>query len=338
MPKVICIGSVAKDIFYPICDGLVMETPEDITAKRKIAFELGAKYLVDDSFEALGGGAANVSVGLAKLGIESVACGRIGNDEIGRWIREELISNGVSDGLIQADKDGRSDSSLILAHGPTKDRIIFYNRDANENLAIEQEALRSEYFFVSSLSGNLGNSWEDKLKLILDTVEREKVRLVLNPGQRNIAEGHELIIEAVAISEILILNKDEAIGIVLAANPSVTQSELDSETSLIEQLKGMGPEIVVLTDGCRGAWVGGHGKIFYAEPLDLGVIDTTGAGDAFSSAFLAASIKGLGPDKALAWGIINSASVVRYYGSHEGLLSETEIMDRLDGVSLKELT
>ncbi len=65
-PEVICIGSVSQDIFFPTSEGIVIETPEDITAKQKIAFELGGKYKVQDRYEAVGGVAANVSQGLAR--------------------------------------------------------------------------------------------------------------------------------------------------------------------------------------------------------------------------------------------------------------------------------
>jgi sugar/nucleoside kinase (ribokinase family) len=71
MEKIICIGSSAKDIFFPTNEGKIFETPKDITSQRKIAFELGAKYHIENRFESLGGCAVNVACGLRRLGIES---------------------------------------------------------------------------------------------------------------------------------------------------------------------------------------------------------------------------------------------------------------------------
>jgi len=85
MNKVICIGSASKDVFFPTSKGIVTETPEDLTAQKKITFELGAKYQIDDRYEAPGGVAANVAQGISRLGVEVGCCSKIGNDEIGKW-------------------------------------------------------------------------------------------------------------------------------------------------------------------------------------------------------------------------------------------------------------
>ena len=55
MSTIICIGSAAKDIFFPTGEGILLHTPEDVEAQEKVAFEVGAKYQVDDRFESLGG-------------------------------------------------------------------------------------------------------------------------------------------------------------------------------------------------------------------------------------------------------------------------------------------
>ena len=39
MSRVICVGSTAKDIFFPMAEGEFFDTPEDVMAQRKVAFE-----------------------------------------------------------------------------------------------------------------------------------------------------------------------------------------------------------------------------------------------------------------------------------------------------------
>ena len=68
MKQVICIGSGSKDIFFPTTEGITQETPDDLTAQKKIIFELGAKYHIDNRFESLGGCAVNQACGLRRLG------------------------------------------------------------------------------------------------------------------------------------------------------------------------------------------------------------------------------------------------------------------------------
>ena len=61
----------------------------------------------------------------------------------------------------------------------------------------------------------------------------------------------------------------------------------------------------------------------YPDPSDP--VDRTGAGDAFASTFTAAIALGKTPDEALAWGPINSMSVVQYVGAQKGLLSREQL-------------
>jgi ribokinase len=58
-------------------------------------------------------------------------------------------------------------------------------------------------------------------------------------------------------------------------------------------------------------------------------VDRTGAGDAFTSTFVAAIIKGNSIEGALQWAPINSMSVVQKVGAQAGLLSEKELEDYL---------
>lgn len=65
----------------------------------------------------------------------------------------------------------------------------------------------------------------------------------------------------------------------------------------------------------------------YPDPADP--VDRTGAGDAFASTFTAAIALGFTPAEALAWGPINSMSVVQYIGAQKGLLSRAQLEEFL---------
>ena len=62
----------------------------------------------------------------------------------------------------------------------------------------------------------------------------------------------------------------------------------------------------------------------YPDPKEP--ILRTGAGDAFASTFTSAIILGADVPTALAWGPINSMSVVQYMGAQEGLLNREELL------------
>lgn len=334
MKKVICIGSASKDIFFPTNEGVIMETPEELTSKRKIAFELGAKYQIEDRFEAPGGCAANVAQGLARLGIAAACYSKLGDDAVGRWIEEELAKEGVDVELLQKERSCKSDLSAIIVDTASGERTIFFNRDANERLEILPEQLTgADTFFISALNG----AWEDHLAKILELVKEKKIQFIINPGQRNIKDNVNAVIEGVRASEVFISNKDEAIEIVAGSQQDLAPDQLDDEMVLIKELAKMGPRTVVITDGERGAWGTDSEAYFFAEPLLKKAVDSTGAGDALTSGFLAAYLAGKKMEEALSWGIANSSNSVIFYGAREGLLKTGEIEDVAAKVTVKKI-
>jgi ribokinase len=328
MAKILCVGSSTKDVIFPISEGEILETPKDLEAQKKIVFELGAKYQVSlPRHESIGGCAANVACGLAHLGIETFCYTRIGDDDVGNWLKKELEANEVKTDLVQIGKNHRSDLSAIMAHIPSEDRIIFSDRDSNERLEIISEEIKNlgaEWIFVSSLNGNQEESWDEKLNKILKIASDDKMKIIFNPGQKNIKSNTQKVIETIRRSEVLIVNKDEAIEIVDKID-GVDDDSLNNEKFLAEKLNSLGAKIVVLTDGVRGAWGLDMKEFLHIDARKEKVADTLGAGDAFSSGFIAAHLKERSLAECLEWGIKNSTSVIQYYGAVEGLLKESEI-------------
>ncbi len=322
---VICIGSASKDIFFPTDEGVILETPEDITAKEKIAFELGGKYRVADRYEAIGGVAANTAIGLSRLGLRSASYSCVGNDEMGRFILDELEKEGVSIDLLTRFDDAKTDLSAIIVLMATGDRTIFHNRDANERLAVVAEKLtNTEWLLVSALNGE----WEKNLDTVLSLKEQGK-KLAMNPGQHNIKENPKRILEALQSVDVLLLNKDEAIELLLAQTSKPSNEQLNDERFLLQQLFAAGAKVIGMTDGKRGSW-GYDGKEYWHCPIHTrtSVIDSTGAGDAFGSGFLAAYISGKTVAECLKYGMANSGSVVGFYGAIQGLLTPS-LMEEL---------
>ncbi len=322
-PQVLCVGSACKDIFFPTAEAEIIETPEDITSKRKMAFELGGKYRVDDRFEAVGGVAANISTGLSRLGYTAGCYSNIGDDEMGRFILGELKKEGVLTDHISLDSGAKTDLSAIIVMTQNGERTIFHNRDANERLVLNAEYLKeTQWLFVSALNG----TWQDHLTLLVAIKKANGLSLAFNPGQHNIKEDAATILSAVKESDVLLLNKDEAIEIVLKIAPATSHEILDDETFLLKKLFAEGAKAIGMTDGMRGSW-GYDGKECWHCKVHTrhGVLDSTGAGDAFGSGFLATFMRDGVLSTALAAGMANSGSVVGSYGASAGLLTPKEL-------------
>jgi ribokinase len=323
MFNIICIGSACKDIFFPTKEGKVIETPEDLMSQKKIEFESGAKYKVETRYEALGGCAANVACGLARLGVKTVCYSHIGDDYIADWIKEELENNSVNTELITQGENIASDASAIIVDENSGDRVIFSNQKVNTKLEISEDKLKdTEWFFIGDLEGN----WEEKLNNIMTVAEKNNVRIAMNPRQSNIHENPSKIIEIIAKTEVLFLNKDESIELISKSNTGLSENDLNSEEILVRELQKINSKIAVITNGIRGAWAYDGQNLIHEDAHVVKAVDTTGAGDSFNSAFLAAYIKRKEIKECLEWGTMNSSSVVQHYGAIKGLLGVEKIV------------
>jgi len=299
--KVICIGSTSKDIFFPTDEGVIIETPEDITSKEKIAFELGGKYRVANRYEAVGGVAANVSHGLVKLGHNTACYSRIGRDEVGDWIMNKFRSAHVPTKFLFVDESAKTDLSAIV--------VLTQNGERQGNL-----------------------------KKILALKNKMHCLLAFNPGQHNIKSDTQAVLEGIAESDVLLLNKDEAIELVLNMKKDLPREHLDNEMFLLETLHRLGAKIISMTDGKRGAWSFDGKEYWYCPIFTRGdIVDSTGCGDSFASGFFSALLEGQSIEKALRYGILNSGSVIGHYGAIAGLLSKSEMSDMIEKVHPERL-
>lgn len=331
--KIICIGSACKDIFFPTAEGKITETPDDLLSQRKISFELGAKYKIEERFETLGGCAVNVACALAKLEIQSGCYSKLGSDDAGQWIKNKLQEYGIAQELIAIEKDFASDLSAIIVDEGSGDRIIFSNQKVNGTLQIDAEKIKeAEWLFIGDLHGD----WENHLEKIFHLSEENKIKVAFNPRQSNIHNNVQKVIQNIPHSEIVFLNKDEALEIVSSLG-SFSKENLNEEKFLIAELKKTGGKIIVITDGVNGAWAMQEEKILFVPAIKVKACDSTGAGDAFCGAFWGAYLKGEKIEECLKWGIINGGSVVQFYGGQRGLLPEEDLRKEAQKIEVKEI-
>jgi sugar/nucleoside kinase (ribokinase family) len=164
-------------------------------------------------------------------------------------------------------------------------------------------------------------------KILLDA---QSHKIAFNPGSYLINHHIHLIHRLLPHISLLFVNKEEAQSI--TNNP-----DEEHIPHLIQLLHQLGADIVCLTDGINGAYVSNQSHILYAPSRIVSIAETTGAGDAFSAAFLGAYIQGKSLDTALKWGIIQSSSVIQHIGSTNGLIPQPEIELLLQDIIVETL-
>jgi ribokinase len=322
---VITIGGATEDITFYTNEGVLINNKKDLTRQKLLAFEYGAKIKVDKSFSGFGGGAANAAVALSNFGFKTACLAAIGEDARGQRILNNFQKRGVDITLVQKIKKVETGFSFLLV-GPANEHIVFSNRAANSELTIndfEIETLnQSEWIYLTSLSGK----WNNNLDKIF-SVKNEKI--AWNPGHRQILTGVKGIGKYFKKTTCLIVNKDEAIELVMSDKKYKNKSRafFNNVKNLLLALSSYGLKIVLITAGRQGSYVIEAGKIYHQSIIkEKHRADTTGVGDAFGSAFIAGlELYKQDIKKSLLLASKNAASVISVPGAQNGLLSKKEI-------------
>ena len=335
MYDIITIGGATRDMTFVTDKGKVIETPENLTEQKLLAFEYGAKIKSEEVFFNFGGGACNTAATFAKLGLNVAVNCRVGNDDDGESTIKNLKKLGIGADLIQVDEDKKTGFSLVVVNKNRGDRVIFAYKGASDFLEVrEREISKTKWIYLTSLAGN----WEEDLGEINKTVENSKIKLAWNPGATQITVGKNELKNTLKNTEILIINKDEAIELVQSDEDlKLDFNKINDVEILAKNIKNWGPKIIVITDGPEGAYVYDGENVLYSSSTPDKKIDSTGAGDSFGSALVGGYILTDNFETALKYGIINSGNVVGEYGAQNGILNKEKIEKKLGDVKVSYL-
>lgn len=310
---VITIGSASEDVFVRSNEFELMQGKE--LGEREICMPFGEKVDIDEMEFGFGGGAFNTGIGLKRMGLKVGMAINLGRDLTAEKIMRRLKEERISTELVMHSPKKNSGYSVIIRRSKG-DRTILTFRGSNncfdEKKIKWNELAKAKWFYVSSF-----DSGKDLLLKIGEFAERNGIRIAFNPGARQRHKGIKNLSAFLKKVEILIMNKVEATGLTGEENLE----------KAIKKLYRRGPKIVAITQG-KKEMVVYDGEYFYEKmPFEAVKLDSTGAGDAFSSGFLSAYIKYGEIEKAIEYGGINSANVIQFIGTTRGLLNEKNTME-----------
>ena len=224
-----------------------------------------------------GGSPANVALGLARLGRDAELDCWIADDERGRAIRSHLVADGVR---ITPGSDGAERTSTAQAT-IGEDRAATYVFDLDWTPPYPAPAEPPILVHTGSIAAILEPGARTVEQVLRDF--RASATVCYDPNARpqlmgSPEEAREIVERLVALSD-LVKCSDEDVAWFYGINE-------DDDAALEGVLRGwlqMGPAIVVVTRGKRGALALTHSGLRLEVPADPSVIvaDTVGAGDSF---------------------------------------------------------
>ncbi|TSC58348.1 MAG: Sugar kinase, ribokinase family [Candidatus Peregrinibacteria bacterium Greene0416_19] len=318
--QTLSIGGATYDLFVRTAEQLHGDGTQ-----QSIRLPVGAKIRVQEVIEACGGGAANTSVGLRRLGCDAGFCGIIGSDQWGQRILQNFERERVNTAAATIVDSETSSFSLILSV-PSGERTILYNPGVNEHmhdaLFDRERAAEAGWIYFNRIPEQ-GCMIEDDLLAILDT---GAVGLTWNPGGYHLESGlrEESNRLLLAHTSLLLLNKEEALQF----------SGASTVADALAVLHQGGATMICVTDAAGGTVATDGNQTFFCPALDTAVVDTTGAGDAFGTGATWALLEGCDLPDILRAGTINATSVIGAIGAQPGLLTDIEMRHRLQSNTL----
>ncbi|MBQ2637813.1 carbohydrate kinase family protein [Candidatus Saccharibacteria bacterium] len=310
MARIVSLGSALQDLYLIDHDDFGGAEIGGVSIFKDL--KIGSKVDIDKIQFFIGGGGTNSAVTFAKNNHEAIFLGNIANDPAGKAVLEKLDEEGIDSSFVNVLKKGNTGTSVILLDSKTGERTVLTCRGVSakfSNLSPNDlDLINPDWLYVTTLRGDMGT--------LLGFFEKAKslgTKIMFNPGKLEFINKNQLL-GLLKDVDILLVNREEASSLV----PGVLLSEL------LARLKNYA-KTVIITDGAMGG-IATDGEISFRFGIyeDVKVKDTTGAGDAFGSGFLAAYSAGKSFRSSLIFASANSTSVVQKLGAKNGLLSLEE--------------
>lgn len=310
MARIVSLGSALQDIYLIDHDDLVPTAIGDAAIFGKVL--VGSKVDIDRISYEVGGGGLNSAITFARHGHEAVFMGNIARDPAGMAIVRKMDREGIDSSYVNFLERRATGTSVILLDSKSGERTILTCRGASEQFGNFNESdldlIQPDWLYVTTLRGDL-----ETLKRFFEKAHAMGVRVMFNPGVRELAQADELT-KLLKYVDILNVNKTEA-------------AQLVPGKILTELLYHLGNyvEMAIVTDGPMGG-IATNGSEVYRFGIygDVKIKDATGAGDAFGSGFLASLAAGKSFRASLIFASANATSVVAKLGANLGVLTGRE--------------
>lgn len=281
--------------------------------------------------KSVGGSAANIAVGLSRLGRTVDFLGLVSNDPFGRYVEQFLEDNGIGTKFLRCDDSGSLTSLAFAERRKVDSNVLFYRNHASDLMVeiddIPVSELQNTAVLVTTGTGLSASPGREATLFAMETAISGGTKVVLDLDWRVSAWDSErtagLVYRMAAEKTDIIIGTREEFEVLLnlAAAP-----ETLSDLEIAERLLDGRPELVVIKRGPEGsAAYAADGSTWKTGIYPVDVKKNYGAGDAFAAALTHGLLNGKEPDEAMRWGAGAAGIVV----SNNACAASAPTMDEL---------
>jgi ribokinase len=295
MPNILVAGSLNAD--------LVVRTPR---------FPQPGETLSGEDLHVIPGGkGANQAVAAARHGAQVSMLGRVGQDNFGDFLLENLKSNEVDAQYVRR-SEASTGTAIIVVDSSGQNSIVL-SPGANGQVT-EQDMQDASFSDFKLLLLQL----EIPTPAVVAAAQRARqngLRVILNP-----APARELPEELIALTDYLIPNESE-LGLLSGMQVQDAASAERAAKSMLER----GVRTIIVTLGSQGALIVTGEQVTHVESFKVDVVDTTAAGDSFIGGFAYKLLESQDLQEAVRYGCACGALAVTQFGAQPSLPTNEEV-------------
>lgn len=256
MPDVIVVGDIDTDTFY-----IVPAIP---------TWDEG--ILVTEVYERPGGKGANTASALSRLGIDTGMLSACGDDHFGAIALSGLKNNRVDTSGVTVIPGARTYYCIMMLDPSGEKAILVVDTGL---IYPPKYVLQKQLPFLLS-ARHAHFIGIDPLRMAPTMKAAKEAGLTVSVDLDAAYQGLDACRHAVKWSDVVFVNRQGA-GTLFPG---------DTVEHTLQQLLALGPSIAIITSGKKGVYASNGTTYAHVPAFQVKVIDTTGAGDVFSAAFL----------------------------------------------------
>jgi ribokinase len=270
-----------------------------------------------------GGAGGTMAYHAAHLGHTVTLAARVGQDPFANVALENLKSSGVKLDALQYDpKIMTSTVTILVTEGA--ERTMISASGANRHLdanKIENKTLIASDAVIISAYALIGGAQREYTLNAMQQAKKAGIPIFIDLGTGAVNAAGTSLLELVKGADYLLMNQLELFRI--TGENSISEA--------LENLEALGLQTVVIKVGALGAilWTPKESELLEGYAVE-NVLDTTGAGDAFTVAFAHAVLSDFTLPRAVAYANIAGAMAAQAVGAQGATLEHAQILEVLN--------
>lgn len=260
-----------------------------------------------------GGTVANVACATGLLGRPTLAYGRIAGDADGEFLRREYKRFGVATGQLRVVEGATSPTALIIIEASGEKALVYSPMPGPTLEADSFAAALAQCRLLYAMPYDL-----PEFESMHDLARAAGVPIAIDIEAAMVPHRAHLN-HLLALCDLAFMN-DSTYRAIIGAAPEES-AKAGGAAGLLKH----GARMLVISCGARGAMLVTRDQVLTQPAFPATVVDSTGAGDSFNGAFLAALLEGQPPAAALRFACAAGSIAVTATGARSALPTRAQV-------------